>query len=837
MSSSSSTRLERALELYCEHRRRGGDFEVLLAQHPDLTDLLASFVDDPSSAPEAEGAGFDDFELLREIGRGGVGVVHEARQRSLDRKVALKVLHEPFTANPTVLARFHREAQTLAKLDHPGIVRVFAADATHARPWLAMEWIDGESLATHLERLRVTGHRGDSLRRLVEVIAQVAGALHHAHTAGIVHRDVKPSNILLRARGGAVLGDFGLARDAASPALTRTGVAAGTPHYMAPEHILGSGEACDARSDVFALGATLYECVTLRHAFPGRTTQEVLQGILTREPTNVRQLVPGLPMDLAAIVHMALEKSPDRRYADAAAFGQDLRAFLDLQPVVAQPASRTRRLLRAAQRHPMAAASTIVAGLTLVFASVLLWQWPQVRAAAAAQRSEQFEDAMVLGTLARTGADAEACHAHFRRAMELAPDRDDGLAGLCFAIWHFAGPQAALDELDRRAGAVNSPNLERCRLVFLHRLHRFEEAAALERQLGPPQTPLALWLAAVPLLDQGSRQDLQQADRLLSLAIRTAPRPRLLLHVQWATIQTVLNDPEQRREAAEALLRLWPDNVLALQAAGANLATLDPARALAVLQRAVQLGASDPLVRLNLAIAQLRQGEPRQAAATLALVRPDQGLTEAQRLRAVELARQVGEAELESQWSAEWLRQDPRCVSARRAAARLATHQGNHTKALELFAQCVAAAPGNFELRWEHAFAKREADDLAGAGAILSDLARERPTDLRTHDLLLDIADAQQSSELALLEHERWARAVDTDAAAWQELAAAWLAAKAPDAEERALEAAERADYLTQGKVKAILELRAQLLEELGRRDEAGHVRRRAAAAPEAVAR
>ncbi|HEX5051730.1 MAG TPA: serine/threonine-protein kinase [Planctomycetota bacterium] len=836
MSHHSSTRLERALELFCDHQQHGGDMQELLARHPDLAEILASFVDDQAAAPGAETADrFDDFDLLREVGRGGAGTVYEARQRSLGRTVALKLLHEPFTTNPTALARFHREAQTLARLDHPGVVRVFAASAVATRPWLAMEFVDGESLAAHLEHLRATGHRGDSLRQLVAAMAQVAAALHHAHAMGIVHRDVKPSNILMRSNGAVVLTDFGLAHDASAPSLTRTGVAAGTPHYMAPEQVLGGGERCDARTDVFALGATLYECVTLRRAFDGTNTQEVLQAILARDPSDVRRLVPGLPADLAAIVHKAIEKAPDRRYATAGEFGDDLRAFLDLRPIVARPPSRTRRLLRLARRHPMVAALGLVIACGLVSGGVFAWQWPLVRAAAAAQVSEQFEDAMVLGTLARTGPDAEACYRHFRRAIELAPERDEGLAGLCFAIWHYEGPLAALQELERH-GDASGPNLGRCRAVLLRRLDRVDEAKALEQGLGPPATPLALWLAAAPLIDDtSSRDELLEADRMLSLAIRTAPRPRLLLHMQWAVLQTVLDLPAQRREAAEALLRLWPDNALALYAAGTNLMTADPHRALTLLQRAVQLGASDPLARVNVGVAQIRCDQPHDAAATLAAAWPDTRLTDANRERIVGLVHTIGDDDLETRLCGEWLARAPTSLGARHCAARLATRHREHERAVALFRECVAAAPRDFDLRWELAFAMREGDDLTGAQQLLAELARERPAHERTHALLLDVADAQQAPELALAELERWAAANDADAAAWRDLAEALLETRAPGCDERALAAAEHADYLTQGRVAAVLNLRADALERLGRHDEAGRVRARAASAPAAT--
>ena len=266
----SSSRLTTALNLFLACRTRGEDPRTLLARHPELADLLTPMCDDEAAeAPASDARAFGDFDLAREVGRGGMGVVYEARQRSLGRRVALKILAHDVATSPTQIARFHREARTLARLDHVHIVRVLDVGDSDGRHWLAMEFVDGTSLEERLTALRAGGgHSGGSRRTLVQVIAEVADALQHVHDAGILHRDVKPSNILLDRNDHARLSDFGLARDSSSPTLTQVGVVAGTPHYMSPEHLVG-GDALTPRSDVFSLGATLYECVVLERPFQG----------------------------------------------------------------------------------------------------------------------------------------------------------------------------------------------------------------------------------------------------------------------------------------------------------------------------------------------------------------------------------------------------------------------------------------------------------------------------------------------------------------------------------------------------------------------------------------
>ncbi|HKB15030.1 MAG TPA: serine/threonine-protein kinase, partial [Planctomycetota bacterium] len=207
------------------------------------------------------------------------------------------------------------------------------------------------------------------------LVAQVADALEHAHALGVIHRDVKPSNILVRVDGSAVLTDFGLAREEGLPSMSLTGEFAGTPYYVSPEQAMARRMRVDHRTDVYSLGVTLFELLTLRRPFEGTTTQEVLGKIVTKDPPSPRKFNPALPGDVVTIVLKAIEKDPDRRYASAAEFAADLRAFLSFKPIAAKPATPVTRALKFTRRHRTGAASAVA--LALGLAGAALWWWLQ----------------------------------------------------------------------------------------------------------------------------------------------------------------------------------------------------------------------------------------------------------------------------------------------------------------------------------------------------------------------------------------------------------------------------------------------------------------------------
>lgn len=277
---------------------------------------------------------FGRYVLVREIGRGGVGEIWRAWDLELGRWVAVKLLRE--NSSEVARVRFVREAQAAGRLRHPNLVTVFDAGEFQGRPFLVMELLEGQPLSSPMEP-----------KRAAEVLARVARALEEAHRQGIVHRDLKPANILLDERRGPVILDFGLAHLMDSPeVLTRTGAVLGTPCYMAPEQVRGQPNLIGPRTDVYALGAILYELLSGRPPHDGQSSHEVFLRILEEEPERLRA-----PRDLWTICQKALEKDPARRYASARALAEDLERFVEGRPIAARPPSVTYRVRKLVARH------------------------------------------------------------------------------------------------------------------------------------------------------------------------------------------------------------------------------------------------------------------------------------------------------------------------------------------------------------------------------------------------------------------------------------------------------------------------------------------------------
>ncbi|MBL8727922.1 MAG: protein kinase [Planctomycetes bacterium] len=835
----SADRLERALGLFVAHRLDGGDWQQVLAGNPELADLLTAMCGDedatvrssdppaPSGPVSSGGELLGDYRLGRIVGQGGTGRVHEARDRLLGRRVAVKVLLPDVADSATALVRFRREAQTLARLDHPEIVRVLGVGETGGRHWLAMEFVDGVSLAARIDQLAAAGgHTGDSLRHLVMAIARIAQALHHAHEAGVVHRDVKPSNILLRSDGHPVLTDFGIARDRGDPSLTNAGAVLGSPRYMSPEQVLHGGAACDRRSDVFSLGATLYECATLRPAFAGPSIAASLAAIVRDDPPDPRRLNRGVPADLAAIVMKALEKEPERRYATADAFAGDLRAFLDLREVTARAPSRMRRMVRRMRRQPAVAGLALLAMIALAMSVWIGVQWPQLRAAAAAERQRAYDDAVVNGFLAR--GDAAAERRWFEQAIRGDPSRSEAVLGLVFAASRSRGPAAALAELEARPMDDGDENLARCRAWLLERVQRQPEADALRRSLGPPTSSMGLWLEAL-LGIEGREADpgaLGRARDLLSLAVRISPRPNLVLYAQWAAVVCNGGGPAERREVAEALSRIWPEHPLALQLSGACLVSLEPERAEQLLRRALSLGGANAHVQANLGLALMRRGDLVAALAMLRDAFHGMGSDVPMRRRLLAIVAQIDDA-VAGELANDWLAVVADEPAALRFAGRAAWRRGDHETALDLMRRAVAANGDELEARLDLAFALVSADAAAEAVENLAALSRSHPDHERVHAQLLDALDAAGDAPAALAEHRRWAERRPDDAAAWLDYATALSQSPQASGDDRELAVAERADELAKGVDQVARELHAKALDRRGEHGAAALVRSR----------
>ena len=321
------------------------------------------------SVPERLG----DFEIVAEIGRGGFGIVYRARQVSLSRDVALKVLYEHRVHTREEVSRFEREAHAAARLDHPAVVSVYAWGQDQGHFFIAQKLVgDGHTLADRLNEMKSSGEPPKGyFREVAGILARVADGLGHAHEKGVVHRDMKPSNILLDEKGRPYLGDFGLAKVEDGLELSRTGDFAGSPYYMSPEQADSRRGDVDHRADIYGLGVTLYELITLQPPFHGRSPHEIIRKILTEDPRLPTKVAPRVPKDLETICLHAMEKVRTRRYQTAQEFGRDLQAFLDGEPIAAAPISAVSRVWRKARRN-RAGVGIVVLVMALLAVSYLL---------------------------------------------------------------------------------------------------------------------------------------------------------------------------------------------------------------------------------------------------------------------------------------------------------------------------------------------------------------------------------------------------------------------------------------------------------------------------------
>ena len=352
-----------------------------------------------------------DYELLAEIARGGMGVVYKARQISLNRIVAVKMILAGQLATKADHDRFHAEAQAAALLDHANIVPIFEVGEYEGQHYFSMGFVDGQSLATRLASGPLPP------KEAAELVATVAEAVEYAHRLGVIHRDIKPSNILIDSKGRPRVTDFGLAKrvDGGSD-LTATGQILGTPSYMPPEQAGGQVRAAGPAADVYAMGATLYAAVTGRPPFQSATPLETLKQVIELEPVPLRQLNAAVPRDLETIVLKCLEKSVPRRYPSAQALADDLRRYLEGRPILARPVARWERAWRWCRRQP------IVAGLAAaaVLLTVLVAVASTIGYASTSRALHRVEDAQRERVLAQVDA--------LRRAeISRVPDLIEGL--------------------------------------------------------------------------------------------------------------------------------------------------------------------------------------------------------------------------------------------------------------------------------------------------------------------------------------------------------------------------------------------------------------------------
>jgi tetratricopeptide (TPR) repeat protein/tRNA A-37 threonylcarbamoyl transferase component Bud32 len=313
------------------------------------------------------------YELHEKLGEGAMSQVFRGVDRQLQRPVAVKILKENLLFQETARKRFGREAQSLARMDHPKVVKVYDSGETGAQMYLVMEFVQGEALSSILSR------KGKDLRGLLGLLEQAARGIHHAHQKGIIHRDIKPQNILVTRADEVKVADFGLAHLLDSDTgLTGTGAILGTPLYMAPEQVGGAISQIGHRTDVYALGAILYEMLSGWPPHRGNTASEVYEKILHENPLPPRLLANGIPPELEVIALKAVEKDPSHRYASAEEFADDLRRYLAGEPILARPVSSVTRWARWARKRQTVLWPVLAAGLVLVIGASL-WYGRQLR--------------------------------------------------------------------------------------------------------------------------------------------------------------------------------------------------------------------------------------------------------------------------------------------------------------------------------------------------------------------------------------------------------------------------------------------------------------------------
>jgi predicted Zn-dependent protease len=529
--------------------------------------------------------GLGEFEIVRELGRGGMGVVYEAVQTSLNRRVALKVLGPGLGLTPQAVVRFRREAAAAAKLHHTNIVPVYATGEEAGTHFYAMELVEGPSLDRVLRQLREGegrtaespppggqtvayaegpgpaaeaaginssplssgGHYFDSVARMA---AGVADALDYAHRQGVIHRDIKPANLLLAPDGRLSLNDFGLARMLEEPGMTMTGEFVGTPAYMSPEQITAGRAPLDHRTDIYSLGATLYELLTLRPPFAGERRDQVIAQIIHKEPKPPRKVNKKVPVDLETICLKALDKDPDRRYLTAGALAEDLRRYVNRFAIAARRAGPVARAVKWVRRRPGVAA--LLGGLFVALLAAGLFAL-QAKRSADLLRAEQRQTAVDKAILEAMSGDAESALRAIAEAERLGaePGQLNMFRGL--VELHRGRPKEAIVHLEQaevqRPDSVAVKALLASAYLGDYQNQRFDEMSIRADGM-EPKTPEDVIFLGQAQAGMDPRKGLETLDRVPARA-RQSPVARLTR----AVIQTWYALETGRAEDAEKALK------------------------------------------------------------------------------------------------------------------------------------------------------------------------------------------------------------------------------------------------------------------------------------------
>jgi len=706
-------RIRAAADEFLRRRRsgeEGGLLDYLEQQPAELREELGRaclsldlFADQTGPGTSLQsGMRVGEFVLRERLGAGGMGVVHRAQDCELGREVALKFLHPFLAQDAEGLERFQREVATLAALRHPTLVPVYRVGMHQGAPFFAMEYVRGRSL-------RDLARDGRDVARAVDLVATIARGLHHAHELGIVHRDVKPENVIVEEDGRPRLLDFGIAKSLGPGARSLTGSLVGTPEYMSPEQIAGRPEAIDRRTDVYALGAVLYELLAGRRPFQG-THSQVMTQVATRDPAPLRRVDPRLPRDLETICARALERDSNDRYPTAAALADDLERFARYEPILAVPPGPWERACKLARREPARAALWLVLFVGMPVAlGAGIWGRSELARREAARRQLVSED---LDRAWDALALAEMFHPQGRHNRSL-----DGSA------LGFPGLMAASERSFEQALAQAEPSYgvdveAACGLALVRR--RLGREGALPQRLpggrrelttvfericdlgaDPPATSPAeqaflLLLEGLTIQPEGPPEDLQRRLERMQSAVWLLPAPRSFFHYQLGRALAAVGDHAGAARVARAIERLWPESAEAHFQAAMLLDGYDATAAEAAYLRAVEL---DPALAFighhQLAYRALERGDVKAHAAHLeravALGEDDPWLTGHLYDLGFTLA-PTDPAGAERRYR-ECLALAPNSYRAAHNLAALIVGQGRHEQALALLEQAAEHAP------------------------------------------------------------------------------------------------------------------------------------------------
>jgi serine/threonine-protein kinase len=406
-------------------------------------DLNSRLISGPAAPPTGKLGAFPrvaGYELLAELGRGGMGVVYKARQKGLNRLVALKMVLAGGHAGPEHLARFQIEAEAVARLKHPYIVQIYEVGERDGLPFFSLELVDGGSLA------RLIDGEPQPPRKAAEMLSKLAHGVHYAHQNGIVHRDLKPANILLTSDGTPKITDFGLAKrlEEGGQSQTQSGTLMGTPNYMAPEQARGDVHQIGPGADVYALGGLLYEMLTGRPPFLGSTMLETLEQVRSKEPVPPSHLIPRTPRDLETICLKCLQKEPHKRYLSSGDLAEDLDRFVAGEPILARPVGSLERAWRWCRRNPRVAALAATV-LVLLIAGTAISTTAAITIADERNQKEEERQAAEAARLLAVQRKAEADEANDQAQKNALQARDQSR----LALRSFG---TLIDEVQRQIG-------------------------------------------------------------------------------------------------------------------------------------------------------------------------------------------------------------------------------------------------------------------------------------------------------------------------------------------------------------------------------------------------